>query len=163
MSMNWDLVPKSRATNSYDLLKDVIKAIREEPRRIYMRDWWIPEERLENQTDVVLKELSTSRFPACGTVGCIRGWMGLLVHNIGDRGIPSVAGTGTDLLPSAYSNISRQDTDNLFYGSAEYPFPDAKHGTVEYAEAVVENIEKYLAKWEERLKAHRIENPNVGV
>ena len=70
--MTFKAVPRSKATNAYDLLNDVARAITEEPRRINMR-WWtffFQGEALNNWAN----QLHQEDLPACGTVGCIAGW-----------------------------------------------------------------------------------------
>jgi len=58
-------IPQSDATNVYDLLQDVKRAILEEPKRLNMGFY-----------------ASFGRFgpkePACGTVGCFAGWVSIL-------------------------------------------------------------------------------------
>jgi len=74
----------SDAGNAYDLLTDVIAAIREEPRRYNQGQWALTTatEILElwNRNgryiydDDIRKRLPT-QVPACGTVGCRAGWL----------------------------------------------------------------------------------------
>lgn len=62
-------IPRSRAKNAYDLVSDVIAAIRAEPRRVDMTRYI---------GDAALVQKVASRRPACGTVGCFAGWVSLL-------------------------------------------------------------------------------------
>lgn len=62
--MKFSLIPKSRAKNSYELLNDVVKVMREEPKRVRFGDWLMTFAGNKFSKDV----------PACGTIGCIAGW-----------------------------------------------------------------------------------------
>ena len=70
--------PLSTATNAHDFLSDVAEAIEEEPRRVWMGDWY--------RTGESLWEYLRSRFgpraheqrPACGMAACVGGWIVLL-------------------------------------------------------------------------------------
>lgn len=53
-------LPTSDATNAYDLLTDIRRLIREEPKR-YDQHTWI--------------EHPLKGGPSCGTVGCVAGWV----------------------------------------------------------------------------------------
>lgn len=52
---------RSKATNAYDLVTDVIAAVLQEPRRLNM-GFYLSDTTGENDS------------PACGTVGCFAGW-----------------------------------------------------------------------------------------
>lgn len=62
-------LPRSQATNAYDLLNDVIVAIRAEPLRLDMGSWLTPADMAFSSRD---------RQPACGTVACVAGWTAIL-------------------------------------------------------------------------------------
>lgn len=75
--MKFDLIPHSRATNSYELLMDVVDALRAEPKRFSWGNWV---RNTEFATD-----LDGDKFPACGTQGCLHGWVKLLtIQNLNE-------------------------------------------------------------------------------
>lgn len=160
--VNWELIPHSKASNSYELLEDVIKAILDEPRRIFMNHWNVVQ---VGDLNSMLGALDSSsgagwidkitRFPSCGTIGCISGWMNILSAN---RLVDVKA--GRDGAENSYGKLMpkglREALVNLFHGSVSYPFPLAEHGTLEYASAVVDNIRKFMDRYDQELKGHRL-------
>lgn len=66
----------SRAKTAYGLINDVIKAIREEPKRLDMNTWLSYFQGKPNYS--TYKE----DLPSCGTIGCFAGWVCVL------RGVP---------------------------------------------------------------------------
>lgn len=159
--INWDLIPHSRARNSYNLLKDVQKAILTEPRRVYMDTWNGLPNVFDNDGEPfgAFSLCQFVDFPECGTVGCISGWMNLLSASkletlkTGFQGMRHTAGV---LLPPSID----KETNKLCFGreDGDYPFPPSStnQGTLAYAQHVVENIQRFLDKHEEVLKAHRL-------
>ena len=62
-------LPKSDATNAYDLLTDVCKVIDAEPKRINMGFVCIRGAALQRTYGCIHLEI-----PSCNTIGCIAGW-----------------------------------------------------------------------------------------
>ena len=60
--MSKDVIPKSFATNAYDLLTDIRTLIVEEPKRY-------------NQSSWLKQHVTGPGAPACGTIGCVAGWI----------------------------------------------------------------------------------------
>jgi len=58
-------IPRSRAKTAYGLVSDVIRAIKEEPKRVDMNV-------------LSMTKSPDNGGPACGTVGCFAGWVSLL-------------------------------------------------------------------------------------
>ena len=56
-------IPRSKATNAYDLLSEIQDLIRTEPKRYNQNIWLRRVKRGE------------AKRPACGTVGCVAGWV----------------------------------------------------------------------------------------
>lgn len=87
MKANPELVPFSTATNAYDLLSDVIAAIQSEPRRLDMGQWLCIADSYGGDF---------SHFPACGTIGCVAGWVIFLTrehqNTLSDLYRPHIAG-----------------------------------------------------------------------
>lgn len=69
-------IPRSKAKTAWGLLEDVKKAIRAEPKRADM-------------TTFGARRPPTDGGPACGTVGCVAGWIALLGRT--DAVVTSVA------------------------------------------------------------------------
>lgn len=154
--IDWDRIPHSTATNAYDLLQDVKRDILLEPRRIWMDSWNILPHSGKDDLPAGYDKPNhkITRFPACGTIGCISGWMNLEVAPSFDRVIAGWDGyvnSLTKLLPA----IVMADADDLFWG--RYPYlnhVNHEHGSIEYAEQVAANINRFTRKWERDLKEH---------
>lgn len=146
-------VPKSKATNAYELLDEIQALILEEPKRVWMDDWVIKgKHKIETTLAYSNAEVTA---PACNTVGCIAGWMVSLRH---PRQFPSEYAEAALMLLGTSINYEADDelaynALNLFYGQPPYPFPTAPYGTKAYARAVVNNIKRFKRKWKTRLKA----------
>src|SRR5689334_14643265 len=132
VEVKFNLIPHSKAKTSWSLLKDVIKSIREEPRRISMDSFCTFKSK-----EVLFLAGGTARpepgrrvkFPACGTQGCIAGWM----HNLTARNLKELLSRDAeqaafDLLPHEL----RDEAHDLFMGhdsyvgAYDYTWPSAK-------------------------------------
>ena len=88
-------LPVVQATTAYQLLEATIRAIQEEPRRLYMDQWIVVPHRVQSY----LEHLNWSReryvldvehdqirqpleAPACGTMACAAGWICLLARGL---------------------------------------------------------------------------------
>lgn len=146
--IKWEHVPATSATNSYDLLEEVIAAIEAEPKRIYMPSYisrWV-----HHVGDTL---------PACGTQGCIAGWAAIL-HFRGKGGDGSIT-TGL----AAQSLMPRDvwdDWTKLTVGGPDdprYPWPSDSLYYMDrgaYARIVVGNIRRFMGRHAEVLKAHNL-------
>lgn len=136
----FDAPPRTRATTTIGILKAVVKAIREEPRRYDQGDWicrfdeynmeWIGADRLKH-------------VPACGTIGCVAGWVDVL-----KRDTP-IKGGSTMTVPErarALLGLNEWQTDLLFSGGALDGLTTARPGTRAYANAGVKHIERFMRK-----------------
>src|SRR5688572_6346556 len=97
---NLSLISPSKATNSWDLLEEVIARIREEPKRLAMSNWvsMLNGEvvgsfsgELDDEDDVAVMKRKLPQAenpPECGTVCCVSGWIGILRHANGMAGSP---------------------------------------------------------------------------
>jgi len=154
--VKFELIPKSKAKTSWGLLRDVRKAMLAEPRRVdmitFVRDLdsyeWMMESRSRPQ-------------PACGTQGCIAGWMHLVTSTeVGKARSRSLAQQRAfQLLPESV----HEDAARLFYdhhdekGKFPYPWPASiPAGTPAYAKAVVRNLDKFMRKHERALRAFKL-------
>jgi hypothetical protein len=144
-------IPQSKATNAYDLLGDVITAIKEEPKRVYMEDWI----KRGRQLNLMLKAegLEKEDGPACGTVGCIAGWTTLLAAR--KPRASSVHGVAQRLLGAIdeYGSIRNYALYVATYTLFTTNFPDAKYGTEKYAQHVIRNIREFRKAWQKELLA----------
>lgn len=142
---SWDLIPISRATNSYDLLEDLKKTILEEPLRLRMNDWVTALAGWTGILDIPL--------PECGTVACCSGWLALLRRS---RAITQVDilgyHHGHDFPESALQAISA-----LFYDMVDHLTP----GTLAYAEHITQKITAIQKEHEGDLKAFSLEHAPV--
>lgn len=165
--MIWKLIPhfrKRKTGTSWELLEKVIEAIKAEPRRINMSFWAGP----PNQ-DVV--------GPACGTQGCIAGWMNLMTApNASKVDYIDASSVANKMLPPSVFT----DAQRLFHGSPmrnvdgydiipyyrPYPFPATSDGVTlkdqrRYARQVIANIRKFMSAHRAELKAHKINMEEV--
>lgn len=180
---------RSDATNAYDLLTDVAKAIREDPLK-YDQNRWIS--RSKETFDQVL---GVGVEPACGTIGCRAGWIAQLGTSpeqidaalarhedpYGDGDTPFNNSYGIEMKSIAESLLGVTDRDpffgdlqrlfdtgNLRFGQPEEEWGDdvPLPGTPEYAEAGARGIEYFRDRYEERLRGTRINpvaiSPNSG-
>lgn len=69
-------LPKSTATNAYELLDEVKALILAEPRRYNQRTWVALGKHGPDYNGAPMG------FPACGTVCCIAGWIVMLKHGL---------------------------------------------------------------------------------
>jgi len=135
------LIPRSTATNAYDLMADVVKVIRDEPKRMDMSTF----------TRLKMKFVPKARRPACGTIGCVAGWMVMLTMSdehlweIRDAGLMS-EWRAQQLLPSSV----RGAASRLFYSMVHA----GDDGTPAYAEEVITLIEAFMRDHEAALRAH---------
>jgi hypothetical protein len=135
-------LPKSAATNAYDLLSDVSALALEEPKRMRME---VP---LVCASNRAAFGISIDALPACGTVGCIGGWTAVL------RGPEHV--TGYDALRAAavILGLDQAQAYELFWPSEL--LSDADTGTLSHAYAVADHIREFQQKYADQLKAKAV-------
>jgi len=146
------VVPKSDATNVYDLLMDVATAIEQEPRRYNQEQWLL---RVEPGAD----ETGRAKYPACGTIACRAGWIVQLARE--QSWYPGAINMqARDILGLELDHIGDKDRDTewwfyddivvLFNGDA-LAGKGLTIGTPEYAKAGAEGVRQFAEKWKERL------------
>lgn len=131
--------PTTKAKNAYELLNSIIRLVRNDPKRMRMQDWgrkgnagWVPHD----------------QQPACGTVGCIGGWIGMLTKQ--DSLVKVVKILGFDIIDDFNDN---RYIDELFFGKL---VGDHNQGTPAHAEKVIKSIKLFQKTHAARLKAHAI-------
>jgi hypothetical protein len=131
-----DRLPRSTATNAYDLLGDVITCIQHEPRRCYMKNWITPAITVKFETDL--------EGPPCGTAACVAGWICLLAD-----------GRARDVLMRACAllNVDSLDVDDLFWGTvmSRDNGRSLSYGDDGYVPAVMARIEAFRATHRDHL------------
>lgn len=144
-------LPISRATNSFDLLEELKAVIREEPQRLYMSYWISKSRGIAHVRDKIARNLR----PACGTVACCKGWLGILRN-------PSAAfGDSLGFVWDAFPNSLTHQLYDLFY-----TFPECRDdasldpGTPEYVEDIVARIDQIQQGNESELKAFTLVPPS---
>ena len=148
-------VPRSDATNAYDLLEDVIACIEQEPKRLDMREWLV--------TDMPRNRA----YPQCGTIGCVAGWTVALSTGSDNKSFYSWEQSAREILLgpapeqtgyNAYAD-RRQELFDLFYtvdvfdeGKLEFLNP----GSSEYVSAIIAKIRTFMAHHADALRARAL-------
>jgi hypothetical protein len=133
-------LPKSNAKTAYGLLSEVRRLILAEPKRY-------------NQTDTIsfrdrpdCWSIDTGKWPACGTVGCVAGWVTMLKS-------PDRAELYDVLAPAAQIlGLDSEQRHELFRGSAA----GISSQTVAHAKAGARHIAQFQQKYAKQLKAKAV-------
>ena len=127
-------IPRSKAKTAWGLLKDVRKAILDEPLRVNMKT-------------VVAKRKPSEGGPACGTVGCLAGWTLLLAGkrfsycHVRDWSLDVESLLGGRINIDFNTVVGRRYVFNSGDGDrCAWTIP----GTPEHAEAVVARLDKFM-------------------
>lgn len=140
------LVPKlTRPTTAYALLSKICALITDEPRR-YNQDKWILR-REDCSTKSVFVRGQTVRFPRCGTVACVAGWVESLTGN-------SDASRVLGIDASASADLFRYDALAVLTGQYLDELP--AFGSPEYAALGVRHIRAFQREHEASLKARKV-------
>lgn len=176
----WEPLPVSHATNALELLEEVIKLIEEEPLRYDQSDW------LKRYTEFYdYPGMAPTDVPACGTIGCIAGWVATLTRHIpvypsDSAGHAQVVlgltkGQRYELFdggavgrqyirehPEALETLNEEGDDWTMgdvdsYG-LDIPYPDEapEQGTPEYVALGVRHIRRFIEANREQLAAHAV-------
>lgn len=145
---------RSDATNAYDLLADVCQAIREEPAR-YNQETWLEQDEDEIR-DILVDAGGKVKPPACGTMACRAGWIATLSGAKGGTEKSAVNILGCNGYYSERQDFEL-DVGALFSADAVIDECGLLHppeiGTPEYAEIGARGVERFMARWESRLRA----------
>lgn len=133
-------IPKSKAKTAYGLLSEVRTLILAEPLRYNQVSW------LERQSEAIETE---TVFPACGTVGCVAGWVSTLVR--GD----TFSWSETGPVATLALGLSDQQADELFAASAA---GYGRRQTARHAAAGAKHIAAFQKKYRRQLLAKKVQS-----
>jgi hypothetical protein len=132
-------LPKSKAKTAYGLLSEVRRLILAEPKRY-------------NQSDTISFRdtggwsIDYSKWPACGTVGCVAGWVTTLK-------LPERAELYDVIAPAGnVLGLNPEQRRELFRGSAA----GARAQTVAHAKAGAAHIRRFQKKYAKQLKVKAV-------
>ncbi len=141
-------LPTTRAKTAYGLLSDVRRLILEEPRR-YCQERYICRVGGKRGADVIGRpnwfDGYTLRAPACGTVGCVAGWVATLL-----RGDKFHYDTTSDIARKALGLDTGQASE-LFDSDAFHT--TAMPQTKRYARAGAKHIQRFQQRYAKQLRA----------
>ena len=149
-----DLIPHSNARTSWELQLDTIQVIDEEPARFNWRDWGMEAD------DADCYWGAPSMQPACNTLACISGWIGLLATEKTQFTLKVTLSSVEDKLFPDSEEL--QDALNcLFYGEADYGgiVRGSDESQRQYANRGIQAIKAFMTTHEHALKAHKIVIP----
>lgn len=150
-------VPKARAENAYDLLGEVIDLIKEDPKR-YNQHFWLTDGESSGGTGLDFSDLPRpilevrKNMPACGTMGCVAGWVSTLM-----KGPQAAMRSSAGIFAAEVLGLTDRQKDHLFAGEKagmrdhESPEEHAKRG--------IQHIQRFRAQHKAQLKAKRISRP----
>jgi len=139
-------VPRSDATNVYDLLQDVKQAILEEPRRVDMNFVAYVDDRTRQWTNPRTGRKEVMPAPSCGTVGCFAGWTMLLAGMTPGQAGSKWTGGAKDILGPLNYKFTGSDGAlcDVFNWGAGDGILSMKPGTRAYARAVCKRIDRFI-------------------
>lgn len=149
-------LPVSQARNARQLMEEVLAHIKAKPACVYMSDFVAVyrDTAITGRLDGFTNGMMELPVPECGTLGCIAGWMGLMVgmprYQVNTSAIYRLLGIFDN---EKYYEL-RSELHSLFHDD----FPSASYGTKEYADHVINRIEGFLVVWGnqlEQLPLHR--------
>jgi hypothetical protein len=132
-------MPTSRAKTAYGLLSEICKLIVEEPLRYYQGDW------IRREGDNLSCFLPAKKYPSCGTVGCVAGWVATLKRR-------HFSDIQTESIAQKVLGLSGDQTIELFSGSAV----SGVGQTQAHARAGVRHIRRFQKKYLSQLLAKKV-------
>ena len=142
-------LPKLKARTAYGLLSQVKQLILEEPKRY-------------NQGIFISKRsngaYNPEEYPACGTIGCVAGWVTMLVDPREDEDMNWYWFEPTKIAQKALG-LEGYQCDLLFDGDAVDALAGWKtpaEGTRAYARLGARHITRFQKRYEKQLKAKKI-------
>lgn len=154
MSMKLAPLPLLRCGTytAYDILTHVAKLMQEEPRRLDM-SWFVLKYKGKNSGYE-----HTTMAPACGTVGCVSGWITMNARIANP--LRHAAGDSYQLLGTFNSPSLETDFHSLFFHT--HPLDVGNPGSRAYARAVAKRVREVRDKHRTYLKARKIRIRSTG-
>lgn len=144
--MNSNLIPRSKAKTAYGLLSEVARLILEEPKCYNQRTW------VCLVTDGFP---SPAEFPACGTIGCVAGWVTTLKIPDKVAATTRYGGGRSKLVMYQAQDILGLDSlqnEELFDGDAARGEPCTR----QYARSGASHIRRFQRKYRAQLLAKKV-------
>lgn len=135
----------SSATNAYDLLEDVKEVIKVDPLRYDQTTW--------RTVDYGEARKKYRDFPACGTVGCVAGWVVTLTRGT-DMPFAEIMSTARKIL-----GLDISEALELFSADAAGSLPQTKAHT----DGGIRHITRFQKKYKDKLKRKKIRLPKEEV
>lgn len=125
-------VPRTTSKNPVTILRNVIKAIQDEPKR-YKQTVYC---RRRTETPLFTPDRG---WPSCGTIGCVALWTCVVTGH---------ATSGEQAMYKAQKILGLESgpANKLFAVTALLGFTDSTPGTKKYAEAGVDHIKNFVKK-----------------
>lgn len=140
-------IPQSKAKTAWGLLGDVKRAMLAEPKRVNMGVW-------------IAKSADYAEYPqpACGTIGCLAGWVSLLKGGCPSQHLMSVSEHAQELIGAADYYTAPDDDGKPGYHIFNCDGPDLKGhiGTATYAKSIMRRIDRFMKVNAKALKAKRV-------
>ena len=128
-------VPRTRSRNPVTVLKTVVLAIRQEPRRYSQETYGEPAYEFYG---------SRRRLPECGTVGCVALWSLIVTRDEKDT-VRRVSYGEVGWHARLRLGLTDEQAMHLFDGGAVQRIADSyRPGTKRYVEAGVRHIERFM-------------------
>lgn len=137
---NETAMPTSTAATAYELLSEIRHLILAEPKRFDQTHWLTQR--------VGLASYTPKQYPACGTVGCVAGWVRVL-----KRPHATESTADTPFVARRVLKISKDKSFELFAGAA---CGATKGQTLSHAKAGAKHIAKFQRKYAKQLKRTRV-------
>lgn len=145
-------LPRSKAKTAWGLMADVKRAILAEPKRADM-------------TSVIGYLAPTEGGPACGTVGCVAGWVAVLGRKYPspyEIEMSNAVGVARALLGEVNYFTVGQYGHYVFNAGAGDACDTTNPNTPAHARAVAKRIDKFMRVNEKALKARKLPVLNEG-
>ena len=136
-------IPRSKAKTAWGLCQDVIRAIKKEPKRADMAVF-------------AASLLPQNGGPACGTIGCLAGWICLLAGKPSMRVSASAASHIIDPEGQLHYYTAGRQNFYVFNSGDGDSCATTSPGSRAHAHAVVLRMKKFMRINETKLKTQRI-------
>jgi hypothetical protein len=146
-------VPKASAENAYELLEQVVEAIKEDPKRYNQHLWVTNGERNGGYSPITFMPQDYPdirlNMPACGTMGCVAGWVSVMTKGPKEAMQLNAQGHAQIVL-----GITDMQAERLFAGHAagerDHESPEA------HAARGIRHIQRFMKANAAQLKAKKL-------